>query len=91
MVSTAELINLWSEAPDGVYSGYCRGAASLPAGLDRDRLAAAAATRSTLNWLNLFYAVEWALFAGFAVYLWYRLVRDVWERECTRRRKRRRT
>ena len=34
-----------------------------------------------LNWLNSFYALEWALFAGFAVFLWYRLVRDAWERE----------
>jgi hypothetical protein len=33
------------------------------------------------NLLNLFYALEWAIFAGFAIYLWYRLVRDVVERE----------
>jgi cytochrome oxidase assembly protein ShyY1 len=36
---------------------------------------------STVNWLNIFYAVEWAVFAGFAFYLWYRLARDAWERE----------
>lgn len=34
-----------------------------------------------VNWLNLFYAVEWAVFAGFAFYLWYRLARDACERE----------
>jgi hypothetical protein len=34
-----------------------------------------------VNWLNLFYAAEWAVFAGFAFYLWYRLARDAWERE----------
>ena len=34
-----------------------------------------------LNWLNVFYAVEWAVFAGFAIFLWYRLVRDAVERE----------
>ena len=34
-----------------------------------------------LNWLNVFYAVEWVVFAGFAVFLWYRLVRDAVERE----------
>jgi hypothetical protein len=33
------------------------------------------------NLLNVFYALEWAIFAGFAIYLWYRLVRDVVERE----------
>ena len=34
-----------------------------------------------LNWLNLFYAAEWVVFAGFAIFLWYRLVKDAWERE----------
>ncbi len=34
-----------------------------------------------VNWLNIFYALEWAVFAGFAFYLWYRLARDAWERE----------
>jgi surfeit locus 1 family protein len=29
----------------------------------------------------VFYAVEWVVFAGFAVFLWYRLVRDAVERE----------
>ncbi|WP_375385897.1 SURF1 family protein [uncultured Microbacterium sp.] len=38
-------------------------------------------TGSTVNWLNIFYAVEWAVFAGFAFYLWYRLGKDAWERE----------
>lgn len=36
---------------------------------------------STVNWLNIFYAIEWAVFAGFAFYLWYRLARDAWEKE----------
>lgn len=36
---------------------------------------------STVNWLNIFYAAEWAIFAGFAFYLWYRLARDAWEKE----------
>ncbi len=36
---------------------------------------------SPVNWLNIFYAIEWAVFAGFAFYLWYRLARDAWERE----------
>ncbi len=36
---------------------------------------------SGVNWLNIFYAVEWAVFAGFAFYLWYRLAKDAWERE----------
>lgn len=36
---------------------------------------------SGVNWLNIFYALEWAVFAGFAFYLWYRLARDAWEKE----------
>lgn len=37
--------------------------------------------RSNVNWLNIFYAAEWVIFAGFAFYLWYRLARDAWEKE----------
>jgi hypothetical protein len=29
----------------------------------------------------VFYAAEWVIFAGFAVFLWWRLVRDEWEKE----------
>lgn len=36
---------------------------------------------SSVNWLNLFYALEWAVFAGFAFYMWYRLAKDAWEKE----------
>ncbi|MFV0318960.1 MAG: SURF1 family cytochrome oxidase biogenesis protein [Microbacterium sp.] len=36
---------------------------------------------SPVNWLNIFYAAEWAVFGGFAFYLWYRLAKDAWERE----------
>ncbi|GGC85592.1 SURF1-like protein [Tersicoccus solisilvae] len=33
-------------------------------------------TDTPVNWLNIFYAVEWVVFAGFAIYLWWRLVAD---------------
>ncbi len=36
---------------------------------------------TTVNWLNIFYAAEWVIFAGFAFYLWYRLAKDAWEKE----------
>ncbi len=32
-------------------------------------------------WLNVFYGVEWVLFAGFALFLWWRFVRDDHQRE----------
>ncbi|GGG51054.1 SURF1-like protein [Kocuria dechangensis] len=38
-------------------------------------------TDESVNLLNLFYAVEWVVFAGFAVYIWWRFVRDQWLRE----------
>lgn len=36
---------------------------------------------SAVNWLNIFYAAEWVIFACFAFYLWYRLAKDAWEKE----------
>ena len=33
-------------------------------------------TDESVNLLNLFYAVEWVVFAGFALYIWWRFVRD---------------
>jgi cytochrome oxidase assembly protein ShyY1 len=36
---------------------------------------------TVLNWLNVFYALEWIAFALFAVYFWFRLVKDAVERE----------
>ena len=33
-----------------------------------------------VNWLNLFYSVEWVVFAGFALFIWWRLVKDDYRR-----------
>lgn len=77
-LAVPELLNLWSN-PGPVYGGYLV-LAEAPEGL----LAIgteAPATERQLNWLNLFYAAEWAIFGVFALYLWYRLVKDEWERE----------
>jgi surfeit locus 1 family protein len=79
-VSTAALINLWANWDDqSVYQGYIVDSVA-PDGLtviDSPE----PVVDVPLNWLNIFYALEWAVFAGFAVFLWYRLVRDAWERE----------
>lgn len=72
------LVNEWSDV-GRAYGGYLVASAPTP-GLDRI-VAPPPAEQGQLSLLNLFYAVEWALFAGFAIYLWYRLVRDVLERE----------
>lgn len=34
-----------------------------------------------INWLSAFYAAEWVLFAGFAVFLWARTVKDAVDAE----------
>ena len=78
-MAVPELINLWSEAPDGVYGGYLI-LDTAPAGLDLID-APAPITEVSLNLLNVFYALEWVIFAGFAIFLWYRLVKDAWEDE----------
>jgi hypothetical protein len=39
---------------------------------------------TSVNWLTLFYAVEWVLFGVFAVFLWWRLVQDQRLRESTK-------
>lgn len=78
-VSVAALINQWQDAPASVYGGYVV-ADVAPAGLDVID-SPEPSSEVELNWLNIFYAIEWAVFAGFAVFLWFRLVRDEWERE----------
>jgi surfeit locus 1 family protein len=77
-ISVAELINVWPDAVPA-YGGYLIADVAWP-GLDRI-VAPAPSREVSLNLLNVFYAIEWVIFAGFAVYLWYRLVRDVVERE----------
>ncbi len=76
-LAVAELVNLWAE-PGPVYGGYLVLTEPL-SGLEPIE-ANAPEREVTLNLLNAFYAIEWVLFAGFAIYLWYRLVRDAVER-----------
>ncbi|WP_237233160.1 SURF1 family protein [Rothia nasisuis] len=33
-------------------------------------------TDDSVDWLNIFYALEWLVFAGFALYLWWRMLKD---------------
>lgn len=79
-MSAAALYNVWSDV-DGtdVYDGYVV-QRKAPAGLTAIH-SPPPIPQETINWLNLFYALEWVVFAGFAVYMWYRLARDAWERE----------
>ncbi|MGN6743110.1 MAG: SURF1 family cytochrome oxidase biogenesis protein [Amnibacterium sp.] len=76
-VSTARLVNLWSAPQVPVYEGVLT-LRSAPAGLTTIYSPRPVA-QVELNFLNLFYAAEWALFALAAFYVWYRLVKDRWE------------
>jgi cytochrome oxidase assembly protein ShyY1 len=79
-VAVAQLVNVWADYVDRpVYFGYLT-TTEPAAGLEA--IVSPPPEQSVeLNWLNIFYAVEWVVFAGFAVFLWYRLVRDAVERE----------
>jgi surfeit locus 1 family protein len=77
-IAVADLINVWPEVGP-VYGGYLV-LDEAPAGLDTI-YSPAPSQEVSLNLLNIFYAIEWVIFAGFAVYLWYRLVKDVVEKE----------
>lgn len=79
-MSTAALLSHWHDIEElDVYRPYLA-SATAPDGLV-DISSPAPDERSPVNWLNVFYAAEWAIFAGFAFYLWYRLAKDAWERE----------
>jgi len=74
------LINMWSSMGAGsVYTAYVI-ASEPPAGLTAI-YSPPPVEEIELNWLNIFYAIEWVVFAGFAVFLWYRLAHDAWKRE----------
>ncbi|RLP77563.1 SURF1 family protein [Mycetocola tolaasinivorans] len=78
-MSVAALINVWDGPAGEVYLPYLI-SFEAPDGLTKID-APKPVMELELNWLNIFYAIEWAVFAGFAVFLWYRLTRDAWEKE----------
>lgn len=86
-VSVAELINVWEVSS---YPGFV--AADTEMAGTADVSAAAGGdlrplnigpqpAAQTVNWLNVFYAAEWVVFAGFALFIWWRLVKDDYRRE----------
>ncbi len=86
-MAPSQLVNLWQPFEGGSYAGFL----VMHPGelLSADVLHAAGLEVidsvpplpvGAINWLNLFYAVEWVVFAGFAIFFWYRLVRDDWEK-----------
>lgn len=87
-VSVAELINQWEVSS---YPGFVAATAEVSGRAD---VSAAAVEGPMLpleigpqppaqkiNWLNLFYSLEWVVFAGFALFIWWRLVKDDHQRD----------
>ncbi|QPZ39202.1 SURF1 family cytochrome oxidase biogenesis protein [Paramicrobacterium chengjingii] len=83
-MAPAWFVNEWQEM-DGVdvYEAYVV-ADSAPTGLETIN-APPPEQEVEINWLNIFYAIEWVVFAGFAVFLWFRIVKDGWERDLEER------
>ena len=86
-MSVAALINEWGEWNGLVYGSYAilDEPSSAASGALTDQAEPIVSERpvsdTQLNWLNVFYAIEWVAFMLFAFYLWYRLVKDARERE----------
>jgi hypothetical protein len=82
-VSTAQLINLYSpEKPLASYTDFLVAegiAESLSPKLAE--IDAVLEPAPAINWLSVFYAAEWILFAGFALFLWGRTVKDAVDAE----------
>ncbi|CAB4900013.1 unannotated protein [freshwater metagenome] len=82
-LSLAQLVNLYSSDQVESFAGFLALDAEPGLGLDPIKLPAQEVGTS-VNWLTLFYAVEWVLFGFFAVFLWWRLVQDQRLRESTK-------
>ncbi|MBW4094669.1 MAG: SURF1 family protein [Acidobacteria bacterium] len=85
-VSSAELVNVWKVSS---YAGFVisfhetsgdKEVSATVSGPMKTITVTAQDQGNKINWLNIFYAVEWVVFAGFAVFLWWRLVADDYRR-----------
>ncbi|MBT2514319.1 SURF1 family protein [Arthrobacter sp. ISL-30] len=84
-VSVAELINKWEVSS---YPGFVAATSELSGGKDvgasgdlKALNIPAQPPAQQVNWLNVFYSVEWVVFAGFALYIWWRMVADDYRRD----------
>jgi cytochrome oxidase assembly protein ShyY1 len=82
MLASAELVNLWDE---NLYAGYVVAESFTVNGTEHVVTGDAGVEpvetapqpeEAQVVWLNVFYAVEWFIFALFSLYLWWRFVRD---------------
>ncbi|MGO2110436.1 MAG: SURF1 family cytochrome oxidase biogenesis protein [Pseudoclavibacter sp.] len=82
-MSPAFLVNRWAEPGPAAYGSYVILDLDDNArdGLDPVTVVTASDDGLGLNMLNVFYALEWVVFAFFAFYVWWRLVRAEYDRE----------
>ena len=82
MLASAELVNLWDR---DLYAGYVVAESFTVGGTEYVVTGDAGVEgvetepqpeEAEVAWLNIFYAVEWFIFALFSLYLWWRFVRD---------------
>jgi cytochrome oxidase assembly protein ShyY1 len=76
-VDLTQLVQLW---PYKLITGYVVATAQQPgatgAGAGLAAVPPTAPGTQELAWQNLSYAVQWFVFAGFGIFIWWRLVRD---------------
>ncbi|MFP5347478.1 MAG: SURF1 family protein, partial [Actinomycetes bacterium] len=73
VVSAADLVNRWGPP---IYAGYLVVASPVEAPLHPVPAKDPGDEGRGFHLLNLSYALQWWVFAGFAVFLWWRMVRD---------------
>lgn len=86
-LASSELTNIWDVT---TYAAFIVSHSELLDGKDVGAATSAELTPITvtatdqndkINWLNIFYAAEWFIFAGFALFIWWRLVADDYRRD----------
>ena len=85
-LSVPQLLNDidWKSKQDKTYVGFLAATAKNPliSQFDLTPLTIGLArTDSEVNWLSSFYAIEWTVFAGFAVFMWWRLLADSYRKQ----------
>ncbi|MCX6496637.1 MAG: hypothetical protein NTW23_04840 [Rhodoluna sp.] len=83
-LSIAQWINLNSFDSEQVYTGFMvLTENNLFSSVDGVEMVTIGMPKSDsqVNWLSAFYAIEWTVFAGFAVFMWWRLLADSYKKQ----------
>lgn len=74
--SIPQLINIDQSKPIATFAGFVvMDSSGLDTQLESIKIGIKS-SQAQVNLLNAFYAIEWVIFAGFAIFLWYRLIQD---------------